>query len=91
MSLPENETSSHSSSEENYSDGPCEYEVEYEEEMAADAEAAIDTDEDAGPHQYDPIADEAFAATYEQEMEQRGEEEQRLIRRFESREPIEFW
>ena len=34
--------------------------------------------------------DEAFAATYEQEIEQRGEEEEQSIRRFEGREPIEF-
>ena len=74
MSLPKSETLSHSSSDGHYSDDPCKYEVEYEEEMAAVVETGIDTDEDVRPHPFDPLANEAFAATYEQEIKQRGEE-----------------
>ena len=39
MSLPKSDTSSHSSSDDHYSDGTCEY--EYEEEIAAVAETDL--------------------------------------------------
>ena len=39
--------------------------MELEEEIALVAETAFDTNEDAGPHQFDPLAYEAFALTYE--------------------------
>ena len=39
--------------------------MKLEEEIAAVAETDFDTNEDAGPHQFDPLAYEAFAVTYE--------------------------
>ena len=39
--------------------------MELEEEIAAVAETDFDTNEDAGPHQFDPLAYEAFVVTYE--------------------------
>ena len=35
MSLPKSDTSSQSSNDDHYSEGTCEYEVEFEEEIAA--------------------------------------------------------
>ena len=71
MPSPKRDTSSHSSSDDHYFDGPDEYEVEYDEERAAVAEPTSDVDcnKAVGLHQYDPFADEAFTAAYVQEME----------------------
>ena len=93
MSLPKSDTSCHSSSDDHCFDGPDEYEAEYDEERAAVAEPTSDVDcnKAVGLHQYDPLADEAFTAAYVQEMEIRGEEDQRLIRRFEGREATDAW
>ena len=93
MSSPKSDTSSHSSSDDHYFDGSDEYEVEYEKETAAVAEPTSDVEcnEAVGPHQYDPLADEAFTAAYVQEMEIRGEKDQRLIRRIEGREATDAW
>ena len=65
MSLPKSDTSSQISSDDHYSDGLREYEVEVEEEIAAVAETDFDNNEEAGPHQFDPLGYEAFAVTYE--------------------------
>ena len=93
MPSPKSDTSSHSSSDDHYFDGPDEYEVEYDEERAAVAEPTSDVNcnKAVGLHQYDPLADEAFTAAYVQEIEIRGEEDQRLIRRFEGREATDAW
>ena len=78
MPSPKTDTSSHSSSDDHYFDGPDEYEVEYDEERAAVAEPTSDANcnKAVGLHQNDPLADEAFTAAYVQEMEIRGEEDQ---------------
>ena len=89
MPSPKRDTSSHSSSDYHSFDGPDEYEVEYDEERAAVAEPTSDVNcnKAVGLHQYDPLADEAYV----QDMEIRGEEDQRLIRRFEGREATDAW
>ena len=38
--------------------------MELEEEIAAVAETDFDTNKNTGPHQFDPLAYEAFAVTY---------------------------
>ena len=93
MPSPKRDTSSHSSSDDHSFDGPDEYEVEYDEERAVVAEPTSDVDcnKAVGLHQYDPFADEAFTAAYVQEMKIRGEDDQRLIRRFEGREATDAW
>ncbi len=48
-------------------------------------------DDDEGPHQFDPLADESFTAEYEREREEREEEERRLTRRFEGIDPLICW
>ena len=39
--------------------------MELEEEIAVVVETVFNTNEDKGPHQFDPLAYEAFAVTYE--------------------------
>ena len=93
MPSPKRVTSFHISSDDHSFDGPDEYEVQYDEERAAVAQPTSDVDcnNAVGLHQYDPFADEAFTAAYVQEMKIRGEDDQRLIRRFEGREATDAW
>ncbi len=50
-----------------------------------------DFDDDEGPHQFDPVADEAYTAAYRREVAEAREEDHRLMRRFEGVEPLESW
>ncbi len=100
MSSSESSISSESDSISNQSDEF--YALEVEEEgiegaraganrpKSTDQDVDVDEDED-GPHQFDPLADEAFIAEYERDIEERGEEERRLLRSFEGAEPLESW
>ena len=91
MSLPKSDTSSQSSSDDHYSDGLWEYEVELEEEIAAVAETDFDTNEDAGPHQFDPLAYEALAVTYEKGNLAEGRRRIKADSLLWRQEPVEFW
>ena len=48
-------------------------------------------DNDEGPHQFDPVADETYIADYRRDIAETREEERRLMRCFESVEPLESW
>ena len=59
-------------------------------ERMADAEDD-DFENDEGPDQFDPVAEEAFTAAYRREVAEAKEGDRRLRRRFEDIEPLESW
>ena len=90
----DNDGDSHDSGE-NFSD--VEVEEESETLGACAAEGMVNTDDgdnsnnDEGPHQFDPVADEAYTAAYRREVAEAREEDRRLMCRFEGVEPLDSW
>ena len=50
-----------------------------------------DFENDEGPNQFDPVAEEAFTAAHRREVAEAREGDCRLTRRFEGIEPLESW
>ena len=50
-----------------------------------------DFDNDEGPHEFDPVADEAYTTAYRREVAEAREEDLGLMRRFDGVEPLESW